>query len=114
VRVETKLRLPSPSSKQDENKGLRTRRQVELYIEREKARQARAERREAEARVRHLNFDLIQRMVLLVIGASIGAAASLGVLGDPQLLKPAAIAASTWGVVAAALYRFRSRRDDGS
>jgi hypothetical protein len=116
VRVETELRLPVPTHKQDENQGLRTERQITLYRQREEAKRQRAERceaearaREAEARVRHLNFELIQRVVLLVLGLSIGIAAVIGALGDPALLKFAGGTAAAWGGIAGLLYRWGGR-----
>ena len=85
MRVETKLRHSVPQKSQDENRGLRTERQIELYRRREAAKRERAERcevearaREAEARVRHLNFELVQRGVLLVMGVVIGIAIVFG------------------------------------
>jgi uncharacterized membrane protein len=117
VRVETKLRHSASVKKgQDENQGLRTERQIELYRQREAARRERAERwevearaREAEARVRHLNLGLIERTVLLVLGMIIGVAAILGALANPELLTLAGGAATVWGVIAGALYRWSLR-----
>lgn len=100
------------SHKDDELSGLRTRRQISLYIERENARQVRAERREIEARVRHLNFDLILRIVLLVLAVGIGVSVVVGALGNPTALKLALLAASAWGAIAAALLRVLRPRPD--
>jgi hypothetical protein len=104
------MRFSSPVDKQGEDNGLRTRRQIDLYLERERALKARAERRATEAWVRHLNFDLVQRAVLLVIGVLIGAAVMVGALGDPGLLKLTLAAVSAWGGVAAILYRAKTSR----
>jgi hypothetical protein len=109
VRAETKLRLLSPSKTRSENNGLRTERQITLYRQREAAKRERAERREVEARVRHSNFELIQRAVLLVIGVGVGSAIIVGGAGDPDLLKLALAAASAWAAVSAALYRWGRR-----
>jgi len=115
--METKLRNSSSfKKKQNENQGLRTERQIELYRQREEAKRERAERREveartreSEARVRHLNFDLVQRAVLLVLGVIIGMVVMIGALSDPELLKLSIPAATLWGSVAAALYRWERR-----
>jgi hypothetical protein len=117
VRTETKLRYSASfKKKQNENQGLRTERQIELYRQREAAKRERAERceiearaRESEARVRHLNFDLIQRIVLLVLGVIIGMVAMIGAFGDPALLRLSIAAATLWGSIAAALYRWGNR-----
>jgi uncharacterized membrane protein len=110
--VETKLRhSTSVKKKQDENQGLRTERQILLYRQREAAKRERAERCEVEARVRHLNFELIQRIVLLVLSVIIGMVAVLGAFNDPELLKLASGAAAVWGMIAAALYRWGGRRE---
>lgn len=117
MRMETRLRhSASFKKKQDENQGLRTERQIELYRQREAAKRERAERcevearaRESEARVRHLNFELIQRAVLLFLGVIIGMVVMIGALGNSELLKLSIAAASLWGSIAAALYRWGSR-----
>lgn len=96
----------------DDNKGLRTERQIALFRQREAARREQAERREAEARVRHRNFDLVQRVVLLVMAIPIGAAVAIGALGNPELLKLALAGASAWSVIAAALYRLRPKLNE--
>lgn len=90
ARLETELRLSAPSHKQsDENRGLRTERQIMLYRQREAARRERAERREAEARVRHLNLALVERIVLLVLAVAVAIAVLVGALGDRELLRVA-------------------------
>jgi hypothetical protein len=110
--VETELRPSSPSKKKqpDENQGLRTKRQIELYRQREAAKRERAERREVEARVRHLNFALIQRVVLLVMGVAIGIALIIGARRDPALLEISLASASVWGAIAAGLYRWEPKK----
>jgi Na+/H+ antiporter NhaD/arsenite permease-like protein len=120
VRMETKLRYSASfKKKQNENQGLRTERQIELYRQREAAKRERAERceiearaRESEARVRHLNFELIQRAVLLVMGVIIGTVVIIGVLSNSELLKVSLAAASLWGTVATALYRWGGRKEE--
>jgi hypothetical protein len=104
------LRLPPISQKRDEIGRLKTERQIQLFRQREAARRERAERREAEARVRHSNLDFVQRAVSLVLAVAICVALLLGDVGDPVLLKLVAGAGATWGALATALYR--SRRDD--
>jgi uncharacterized membrane protein len=99
------LLFEGPSGKRDEVDRLRTRKQIDLFIEREKARKARVERREAEARVRHLNLDLIVRIMLLVLAVAIGISLVIGLLHDPALLDLALIATSAWAALAAALSR---------
>jgi len=103
------MRRSSRSKQLDPNSGLRDRRQIQLYIEREEARKQRAERREVEARVRHSNFELIQRIVLLGLAVVIAIALIVGILGNPALLKLAVVAASALGAIAAGLARWRGR-----
>jgi hypothetical protein len=107
------MRFPrSPDRRKQEGlNGLRTRKQIELFREREAARRERAERREAEARVRHRNFDLIQRAILLVVAVAIGIAVIVGALGNADLPKLAVAGASAWAAIAAALYRFRPKSE---
>jgi hypothetical protein len=93
------------SHKRDENNGLRTERQIALYRQREAAKRERAERRELEAQVRHSNFELIQRAILLLVGVAIGVALIIGATGEPNLLKLALVATTGWATLAAALYR---------
>lgn len=106
------MRLPSPSRKQDKTRGLRTERQIALYRQREAAKRERAQRRAEEARVRHLNFELVQRIVLLVLAVAIGVAVVIGATGDAGLLKLALGAGGIWGAIAGALYRRESMRAD--
>ena|GEM_PF-2852029 len=114
MRKETKLRRSASFKRQqNENQGLRTERQIELYRQREAAKRERAERREvearareSEARVRHLNFELIQRVVLLVMGVAIGVVTIISAFGNPELPKLSIAAASLWASIAAALYRW--------
>jgi hypothetical protein len=101
------LRFLGPFRGRDELDGLRTRKEISLFVERENARQVRAERRGAEARVRHLNFELIAEIVLLVLAVGIGTSLIVGALGDPGLLEVSLLAASAWGAIAAALLRLR-------
>lgn len=126
MRVETKLRSYSSSKKKqpDENQGLRSEREIELYRKREAAKRDRAERREAEAKaqeaearvreteaqVRHLNFDLVERVGFFVFTMAIGVMAIIGALNDPDLLKVAAGAGGLGGAAAAARYRWLSKR----
>lgn len=97
------------SHKRDTSQGLRTERQITLFRQREEARREQAKRRETEAHVRHLNFDLFQRAVLLVLGIAIGTAIVIGALLDPGLLKLGLLAASAFGAIAAGLHRWGSK-----
>jgi hypothetical protein len=123
--VETELRPQSPADKQqNQNKGLRTERQIELYRKRvaakreeaeqreadAKAREAEARAREAEAEVRHLNFGLVERIGFFVFAMVVGVVAVRGALSDPDLLKVAAGAGGLGGAAAAARYRWVSKR----
>jgi hypothetical protein len=125
VRVETELRPRNPAEKQpDQNKGLRTERQIELYRKRvaakreeaeqreadAKAREAEARAREAEAKVRHLNFGLVERIGFFGFAMAVGVVAVFGALSHPDLLKVAAGAGGLGGAAAAARYRWISKR----
>ncbi len=112
MRVETKLRLSSPSKRPDPDKGLRTERQIQMYRQREAAKRERAERREAEARVRFFNFQLVQAAVLLVATVIIGVALVVGLVASPQLLKLAIPSAGAWGAVVAVLYRWGPKQSE--
>lgn len=96
----------------DEIDGLQSREEIDLYIEREKARKIRAESREAEAdadaaeaRVRHLNLDYGLRIVLAVVALGIGIAVIIGAAGEPAALKLSLVAASVWAAIAAGAMR---------
>lgn len=99
------MRLSSRSKRSDPNSELRDRRQIQLYIEREEARKRRTERREAEARVRQANFELIQRMVFLALAVVVVLAVLIGVAGGAELLKLALGAGGILGAIAAGLHR---------
>lgn len=111
------MRLSAFSKKkQDENKGLKTERQITLYRKREAARRVQAERREAdarareaEARVRHLNLGLIERVVFLTAVIAIGLTALIGTLRNPELTQAVFGIGGLGGVVAAACYRRSSK-----
>jgi hypothetical protein len=100
-----------PSDRPDREPGLRTHAQINLFVARERALLERATRLEAELRVRHLKFDLLQRVVLLTLGVAIGVLVSIGALGNPAMLKLAIAATTGWGLIAAALSRRRSGSD---
>lgn len=81
-------------------------RQINLYRQREAARREQAERREVEARVRHLNLDLAMRIVLGLLAVGVGIAVIIGAAGeDTELLKLSAVAASAWAAIAAGAIR---------
>lgn len=93
------------SHKRDQESGLRTERQIDLFRRREAAKREQAQRKEAEARVRHLNLDFVIRIVLLVIATLIGISVIVGALGSPTALKLSLIAASAWAAIAAGVIR---------
>lgn len=95
-------RMPNRDSQLE---GLRDRRQIDLYVEREEARKRRAERREVEARVRQMNFDLVQRAVLLVLAIAVSVAVVIAAASNPELLKLAVGAGGLGGVIAAMVFR---------
>lgn len=97
------------SDKRDESRGLRTSKQIALFRQRQAAKREQAERREAEARVRHLNFDLVQRAVLLILALAIGIVLLIAALSNLDELKFALGGASAWAAIAAALYRWRPK-----
>lgn len=115
------VRLSVPKKKErDENAGLQTERQIELYRQREKAKRERAERREAEAhareaeaKVRHLNLGLVERAVALVFVVAVATALLMGVLHDPELLKFAIGAGGLGGVIGAILRQWSSKHPTG-
>lgn len=58
--METELRPQSPADKhQNQNKGLRTERQIELHRKRVAAKREEAEQREADAKARELRLVLV-------------------------------------------------------
>lgn len=117
MRVETELRPSYPQDRNDDQ-GLRTERQIDLYRQREAAKREKAGRREAEARVReaearargaeaevrHLNFGLVERICFFGLALAVGVVAILGALKDPDLLKAAVGAGALGGATAAARY----------
>ena len=109
MRRETKLRLSPSFHNRYEDTGLRTQRQIELFRQREAAKRERAERRAEEARVRHLNFGLVQRAVLLVAAIAIPIAIGLGAVGGGTELKLAVGASGLWAAVLSAT---RTRTQD--
>lgn len=115
MRAETKLLFSgSPHKrKREQVNGLRTRKQIELFREREGARRAQAERREAEARVRQMNVDTFIRVGLFVLGLGIGISVIIGGLGNPVLLRLSIPAATAWGLAAASLTRVLRPRFKG-
>ena len=80
--------------------------------ERAERREVEARARESEARVRHLNFELIQRAVLLVMGVTTGTVVLIGVLSNSEPLKVSIAAVSLGGTVGTALYRWGGRKGE--
>jgi hypothetical protein len=99
-----KLQIPALLNKQEET--LYTERQIALYRQRETAKRDRASRREADARVRLLNFELVKRIVLLIVTVGIGLGLVFAVLSNPGLLEASFGAAAIWGLVVASLSRW--------
>jgi hypothetical protein len=99
------MRFVGSSHRHDRLNGLRTRKQIALSAERDQALKIRAERREAEARVRHLNFELVAKVVLLASAVGISIAVIIGSTGNPTLLRFSLAASGGWGVIAAGLAR---------
>jgi uncharacterized membrane protein len=97
---------------QDQDLGLRTRRQIELFRQREAAKRERVQRRLEEAHVRHLNFELVQRIVLLISAMAIAIAIGLASAGSATALKLAIGAGGVWAAIVSALYRFNGRKKE--
>jgi hypothetical protein len=89
--------------------------EIALFIKQQKALLALAERREADARVRHSNFELIQRAVLLVLAVVVGLAVLIGAASDPELLKLALGAGGILGAIGAGVHRsdYKQRANRG-
>lgn len=101
------MSLLQGSDRGNELSGLSSPDEITLFIRQEEALLVLAKRREADARVRHINFDLLQRAVLLVLAVVIAIALIIGVLSNPALLKLAVVAASALGAITAGLTRWR-------
>jgi uncharacterized Tic20 family protein len=97
------------SNRGSELEGLDNPEEIALFIQRERALIVRAQRKEADARVRHSNFQLAQGIVALVLAVAIGIAVLIGAASNPELLKLSLVATSAWGAIAAALYRWRPK-----
>ena len=83
------MRLSAPTAERSEDEGLRTERQIALYRMREAAKRARVERKEAEARVRHLNLELVERTTYLITVVVLVILWIAGAASDDGLLKAA-------------------------
>ena len=101
------LRDPKRGS---ELNGLESPDEIALFVKQQKALLVLAERREADARVRHSNFELIQRAVLLALAVVVGLAALIGAAGDPELLKLALGAGGILGAIGAGVHRWDHRQ----
>ncbi len=106
------MRFSSPSKRPDPDKGLRTERQIQMYRQREAAKRERAERREAEARVRFFNFQLVQSVVLLTVTVMVGVAFIVSLVVSPQLLEVAIPAVGAWGAIATLLSRWGPKQSE--
>jgi hypothetical protein len=84
------------SDRGSELERLRTPDQIALFIEQQRALVSQAHREEAEQRVRHLKFDLVQRAVILALAVLIVLALAIGSAGSPLLLRDAASPAVCW------------------
>jgi hypothetical protein len=109
---EGKLLIGS-SDRGSELERLRTPDQIALFIEQQRALVSQAHREEAEQRVRHLKFDLVQRAVILALAVSIGIALAIGSAASPLLLRDAGVAGSLLAAATASLYGYRARRVKG-
>jgi hypothetical protein len=87
--------------------------EIALFIQQQEALLILAERREADARVRLSNFELVQRAVLLGLAVAIAATAIIGAAGSLELLKLAVAAGGLLGAFGAALNR-RDRKRRGN
>jgi hypothetical protein len=99
------MRFPSPFKRADLDRGLRTERQIQMFRQREAAMQDRAERREAEARVRWFNFLLAQAVVFLAVTVTLTIAFMTGLAPSPRLLEVAIPAAGASSAIATAFHR---------
>lgn len=110
MRRKTNLRRSPSFRHRDRDNGLRTQRQIELFRQREAAKRERVKRKAEEAQVRHLNFELVQRVVLLVSAVALAVAVGLTASGDTSTLKLAVGAGGVWAAIAGAMYRFSSKK----
>ncbi|HEY8816103.1 MAG TPA: hypothetical protein VIP57_13495 [Candidatus Dormibacteraeota bacterium] len=94
------------SHRGSELNGLGSPDEITLFIRQQEALLVRAQRKEADARVRHSNFELIQRVVLLVLAIAVGVAVVIGAAGNPELLKLALGGGGLLGAIGAALHRW--------
>lgn len=100
----TKLLFQGPPHKRRDVDVLGSTDEIALFRQRELALRERAERREVEARVRHLNLDFALRLVLGFIAVGIGICMVIGVLASPALLRASLVTGSAWGVIAASAF----------
>lgn len=70
------------------------------------------QRKAEEARVRHLNFELVQRVVLLISAVAMAVAIGVAATGNATALKLALGAGGVWAAIAGALYRFSSKEKE--
>lgn len=109
------MSLLQGSDRGSELNGLSSPDEITLFIRQEEALLVRARRQEADARVRHSNFELVQRAVLLVLMIAVGLAALIGAASDPELFKLALGAGGILGAIGAAVHRWdhkqRGNRD---
>jgi len=94
------------SKRGSELNGLNNPDEIALFVKQQKALLVLAERREAEARVRHSNFELIQRAVLLALAVIVGLAVLIGAASDPELFKLALGAGGILGAIGAGAHRW--------
>lgn len=98
-------KLLQGSNRGSELEGLSNPDEIALFIRQQEALLVRAQRQEADARVRHSNFELIQRAVLLVLMIAAGVTMLIGAAGDPELLKLALGGVGVLGAMGAAAHR---------
>jgi hypothetical protein len=100
--------LPGGSSKKDELQGLGSSEEIALFVQQQAALVVKAQKEEAQQRVRHLRLDLVQHIILLVLWVAIGIALAIGTLSNPELLKVALGGGGAWAV-AGGFYRLGAR-----
>lgn len=106
------MRFPSPFKTADLSRSLRTERQIQMFRQREAAMQDRAERRQAEARVRWLNFLLVQAAVFFAVAVTLTIAFMVGLATSPRLLEVAIPAAGASSAIATTFHRGGPGRGD--
>jgi hypothetical protein len=101
--------LSGGSNRKGGLQGLGNPEEIALFVQQQDALVAQARREEVQQHVRHLKFDLAQRIVFLVLTVAIGIALIIGALGDPELLR-VALGGGSVGAFAGGLYRWGAKQ----